>query len=277
MGRQARVTAQSELSNSFGQFQKRKNMKKTYSAFVASLSEEDRSKLTAELEPLTKKLTKQATEGTKATVAFGETACAIRKALAKAGAAGQVSNYCRDKKIVRSAFYNAIRVYQWEKLVPDEFKAIADKHGMSFDDAAQNAIIKIALDAENPGSVADADTRLIKLAAGKPPTTEDPVVAAITKAAHLLVAACKGQLDKVEDLCQYDETVGIAQSTLELTATNLIAASQVIAMAAFDEIKQLAAQREDLAKLTLPESATLTAAVADRVKQLTASNAPAPA
>jgi hypothetical protein len=258
---------------------KRENtMPQTYSQFLASLSKEKRHTLTTKLQPLTITLNKQAAEGTRATVAFGETAFAIRKLLSKSGAGGQVSNYCREQKILRSTFYNNIRIYQWEKLVPAEFKAVAEKHGMSYTDAAQTAIIKLAFGA-TPATVAEVDEKLTELAAKTPKSKGDAIVTAINSGAKLLIAACKGELDKVTVLCGFEdgEYVEEAQAVLNLTATSLMAASQIIATSAFDEIKKLVGAHKYPNQVKLPEGATLNAAVANRVKQLTESNPPATA
>src|ERR1039458_5529241 len=81
---------------------------------------------------------------------------------------------------------------------------------------------------------------------------------AITQAAHLLVAMA-------------------SSARLTATATNIMAASQIIALSAFDEIKKLAEKRKDLGKLKLPEATTITDEVRNRVKQLTTGNPPAQA
>ena len=95
----------------------------------------------------------------------------------------------------------------------------------------------------------------------------------------MLVAACEGQLDKVAALCEFDEPeyTEDAQTRLTATATNIMAASQIIALSAFDEIKKLAEKRKDLGKLKLPEATTITDEVRNRVKQLTTGNPPAQA
>ena len=246
-----------------------------FNKFLDGLTPEKRAALTTALYPLTCMLTTQSEQGMQANIAYGETADAICKVFAKAGSAGQVRGYCREHKIVRSTFYNNRRTYRWEVLVPDEFKAIAEKHGMSLDDAARNAIIRIALGAKH-GTVTDADEALTELAE-EPDNTGDPILAAVKRAAHVLVAACKGDLDKVADQCQYEDSLELAKDALQLTATNLMAASQLIAIAAFDEIKKLAETRTDLGKLKLPEAATITQEVRNRIKQLTGGNPPAQA
>ena len=99
------------------------------------------------------------------------------------------------------------------------------------------------------------------------PPTDDPIKAAIEKAAKLLVAACKGQLDKVANLVRYEETFDIAQTTMDGAAANIMAASQIIAQKAFEDIRDRASKREDLKGLKLPERAAHVNPDADR-KQL---------
>lgn len=163
----------------------------TYAEFVAALSELDR----AELTKLTGRATKQATEGHKSSVAAGETTLAVRNLLAKMGAKGQFSNWCREQKISRSAAYNNIRAYQWEKLVPDEFKAVAEKSGKALNEVAQNRIIDIAL-AATPGTVADAEKALMKVRR----ESDDPLADAVAHAADIIVKAYKGDLEGLSAL-----------------------------------------------------------------------------
>src|ERR1700733_5932658 len=166
---------------------------KSYAEFVATLSTKDKT----ELDKLTTKVSKQVAEGTKASVVAGETLLAVRNLLAAVGAKGQFSNYCREQKIVRQTAYNWIRAYQWEKLVPAEFKAVAEQKQLSLDEVTQNKLIGIALRA-TPGTVDEAET---KLAENKEQTeTSDPLADAIKKAARLIIVAFQGKLEAAEAL-----------------------------------------------------------------------------
>jgi hypothetical protein len=166
-----------------------------YAEFVATLSAKDK----AELEKLTTKVSKQAAEGTKASVAAGETLLAVRSLLAKVGAKGQFSNYCREQKIVRQTAYNWIRAYQWEKLVPAEFKAVAEQKQLSLDEVTQNKLIGIALRA-SPGTVDEAEKKLAEDETKEETETSDPLADAIKKAARLIIVAFQGKLEAAEAL-----------------------------------------------------------------------------
>jgi len=204
--------------------------------------------------------------GAKSVLALGESMAAIHDLFAgnKDCKAGGFKAYCIERDIVRPTALNWIAEHKWAKVVPQDYKALAGKGKL--DPPVRNLIIKCFLMKKSVENTAAEVNRYF----AENPKTDDPIKAAVEKAAKLLVAACKGQIDKVADLVQYEETFGIAQSTMEGTATNIMAASQFIAQKAFEDIRELVEKREDLKGLKLPEQVMITNPNAGR-KQLPAS------
>ena len=187
-------------------------------------------------------------------LAFGESMAAIQDLLAgnKECKAGGLKAYCAERNLVRTTVLYAIAEHKWAEVVPQDYKALAGKGKL--DPPVRNLILKCF---QTKKSLEDTAAEVNRYFAENP-KTDDPIKAAVEKAAKLLVAACKGQLDKVADLAPYEETFGIAQSTMEGTATNIMAASQLIAQKAFEDIRQIANKREDLKGLKLPEQVMIT-------------------
>lgn len=211
-------------------------------------------KLTPEERKRFSSLHEKVEAGTKSVLAHGEHMAGIHDVFAgnKDCKVGGFKAYCAEHDIVRTTALNWIAEYKWAKVVPQDYKALAGKGKL--DSPVRNLILKCFLTNK---SVEDTAAEVNRYFAENP-KTDDPIKAAVEKAAKLLVAACKGQLDKVADLVQYEETFGIAQSTMEGTATNIMAASQFIAQKAFEDIREIANKREDLKGLKLPEQVMIT-------------------
>lgn len=190
-------------------------MSKTLPEFFAGLSKEKRTELTTKLDPLTRELKTLTAKGETAAEAAGKTAFEIRNLLAKSGAAGQVTNYCKEQGIGRTTFYHNIHVYQWSR-VPAEFKDMAKRLGKDLDEVAQNRIIHIAL-GDKPGTVEAAEVEVNKV----PAESSDPVADAVKEAAAIIVAAYQGDLASLAALAnrpKYEET---AKAEIQAMAKNI--------------------------------------------------------
>lgn len=218
----------------------------TYNEYLEKLTPEERKRFSG--------LHDKVEAGTKSVLVVGESMTAIHDLFArnKDCKAGGFKAYCAEHGIVRTTALNWIAEYQWAKVVPQDYKALAGTDKL--DPALRNLITRAF---RGKKTLDDAAAEVRKYLAEKP-KTDDPIKAAIEKAAKLLIAACKGQLDKVADLVQYEETFGIAQSTLEGTAANIMIASQVIAHKAFEDIRALAEKQENFKGLKLPEKVVIT-------------------
>jgi hypothetical protein len=227
----------------------------TYNEYMEKLTPEERKRFSS--------LNEKVVAGGKSVLALGESMAAIHDLFAgnKDCKAGGFKAYCAESDIVRTTALNWIAEYRGAKVVPQDYKALA-RNG-KLDPTVRSLIIRSFLTKRTLEHTASEVQNY--LAAN--PKTDDPIKAAVEKAAKLLVAACKGQLDKVADLVQYEETFSIAQSTMDGTATNIMAASQFIAQKAFEDIRELANKREDLKGLKLPEQVMITNPNAGR-KQL---------
>ncbi len=219
-------------------------------------------KLTPEARKRFSSLDEKVKAGANSVIAFGESVSGIHDLFAEnKDCNGGFKAYCVERNLVRTTALYAIGEFRWAKVVPQEYKALAGEGKL--DPRVRNLILKCFLTKK---SVEDAAVEVNRYFAENP-KTDDPIKAAVEKAAKLLVAACKGQLDKVADLVQYEETFGIAQSTMDGTATNIMAASQFIAQKAFEDIRELVDKREDLKGLKLPDQVMITNPNAGR-KQL---------
>jgi len=227
----------------------------TYNEYLEKLTPEERKRFSS--------LHEKVEAGAKSVLALGESTAAIHDLFAgnKDCKAGGFKAYCAEHGIVRTTALNWIAEYRWAKVVPQDYKALAGKGKL--DPTVRSLIIRSFLTKKSVENTASE----VRSYFAENPKTDDPIKAAVEKAAKLLVAACKGQLDKVADLVQYEETFGIAQSTMDGTAANIMAASQFIAQKAFEDICELANKREDLKGLKLPEHVTITNPDAGR-KQL---------
>jgi len=218
----------------------------TYNEYLEKLTPEERKRFSG--------LHENVEAGAKGVVVLGQSIAAIHDLFAgnKDCKAGGFKAYCAEHGIVRTTALNWIAEYRWAKVIPQDYKALAGTDRL--DPALRNLITKAFL-GKKPLGEAAAEVR--EYLAEKP-KTDDPIKAAVEKAAKLLVAACKGQLDKVTNWVQYEESFALAQSTLEGTAANIMAASQIIAQKAFEDIRTLTGKQENFKGLKLPEHVMIT-------------------
>lgn len=195
----------------------------TYAEFLANLPTEQRQ----ELDKLSIKVTKQVAEGTKTSVAAGETLLAVRNLLAKAGSGGQFTGYCNAHNIVRQTAYNYIRAFQWTK-VSDPYKQMLTEKfpKLALDEVTQNVVIKMALQAI-PATVTEVQE---KLAFRKPPSA-DPLKDAIERAGEIILRAYAGDLDSFAALANVPKYATMASE--EATA---IHASAVTTLARLGQV-----------------------------------------